>query len=80
MSRPSGEVEVDEKRVDQGEVRFGRNIILVIDELFRKLMLMELDLLSWDFWETIGFCGRDIINIEGFRALVFNFQQLVERP
>ena len=79
MSRPSGKVEVDKKRVNQGEVGFRRNIILAIDELFRKLTLMELDLLSWDFWETISFCGRDMINkYEGFRALAFNSQHLVE--
>ena len=81
MSRPSGEVEVDEKRVNQEEVGFGRNIILAIDELFRKLTLMELDLLLWNFQETVSFCGRDIINkFERFGALTFNSQQLVERP
>ena len=52
MSRPSGEVKVDEKRIDQGEVEFERNIILAIGKLLRKLMFREVDLVLWNFGKS----------------------------
>ena len=52
MSRPSGKVKVDEKRIDQGEVEFERNIILAIGELLRKLMFREVDLVLWNFGKS----------------------------
>ena len=78
MSRHSGEVKVDEKRIDQGEVGFGRKIILVIGEWFGKpTFFVELDLLSLKIWETTSFLGRRIINkFDGFRDLAS--QHLVE--
>ena len=80
MSRPSGEVKVDKKRIDQGEAVFGRNIILVIGERFGKpIFFVELDLLSLKIWETTSFLSRRIINkFDKSRDLAS--QHLVEQP
>ena len=78
MSRPSGEVKVDKKRIDQGGVEFGRNIILAIGELFRKLTFREVDLVSWNFQETISFCSGGIVNkFDRFRDLALEIGQRV---